>query len=204
VQLTLAPRRHHGGFSLLEVLVTVLILSFGMLGLANLQLHMAAANSEAYQRAQAAALLADMVERVRVSADVGSGTIAAGYITGTTPAGTGDNNATSNCSTLAVGAARDMCEWSNALKGSGETSGTSKAGAMIGGRGCITQLQAANNTTNICTPGIYSVAVAWQGLSTTVAPSTTTWAACGTGLYGSNDALRRVITARVVIPLPGC
>lgn len=201
-----APRsgRHEGGFSLLEVLVTILILAFGLLGLASLQLRMAAANSEAYQRAQAAALLADMVERVRASADVGSGTIAAGYLTGATPAGTGDSNSTSDCTTLAVGAARDMCEWSHALKGSGETSGGNKAGAMVGGRGCISQVQAANPGLNICTPGVYAVVVAWQGLSPTVAPLSSGWAACGSGLYGSNDALRRVLSARVVIPLPGC
>lgn len=196
--------RHEGGFSLLEVLITILILAFGLLGLASLQLRMAAANSEAYQRAQAAELLADMVERVRANGNETTGTIDGGYLTGSTPAGTGDGNTTSNCSTLAMGSARDMCEWSNALKGSGETSGTGKAGAMVGGRGCISQVQAANNGQNICVPGIYAVVVAWQGQSPTVAPPSSGWAACGAGLYGSNDAQRRVLSARVVIPLPGC
>jgi type IV pilus assembly protein PilV len=196
------PRRC-GGFSLLEVLVTILLLAFGLLGLASLQVRMVAANSEAYQRAQAAALLADMIERVRAGSNDSLGTINSGYLTGTGSVGTGDSNTVTNCSTVAIGSARDMCEWSNALKGTGETSGTASVGAMIGGRGCITQVQAANPTKNICTPGIYGVAVAWQGLSATAAPPTTGWAACGANQYG-NDAQRRVLSARVVIPLPSC
>jgi type IV pilus assembly protein PilV len=188
-----------GGFSLLEVLVTILLLAFGLLGLAALQVRMVSANSEAYQRAQAAALLADMVERVRASGNVSAGTIDSGYLTGTGTVGTGDSNTVTNCATLSAGATRDLCEWSNALKGTGEASGTASVGAMIGGRGCITQVQAPNTGTNICTPGIYSVAVAWQGLSPTVAPAS----ACASGLYGT-DTQRRVLTARVVIPLPSC
>lgn len=192
--------RQGRGFSLLEVLITVVLLAFGMLGLAGLEMRMTVANAEAYQRAQAAALLADMSERIRAGNNVATGTIAAGYLTGSTPAGTGDGNTVTDCTTQALGAARDMCEWSNALKGAAEASGTTQSGAMIGARGCISQVQAANPALNLCTPGIYSVSVAWQGLSATVAPASS----CAANLYGSNDAQRRVLTTQVVVPLPSC
>ncbi|HZR35677.1 MAG TPA: type IV pilus modification protein PilV [Nevskia sp.] len=192
------------GFSLMEVLITVLLLAFGMLGLAGLEVRMTSSNAEAGQRAQAAALLSDMVERVRINANLGTGTIAAGYLTGATPAGTGDGNTVTDCTTVAIGVTRDMCEWSNALKGAAESSGTNKVGAMTGARGCISQIQAANATKNICTPGIYAVAVAWQGLTPTVAPPSSGLASCGTGLYGSGDTQRRVLSTQVVIALPSC
>ena len=102
--------------------------------------------------------------------------------------------------TPAIGAARDECEWSNALKGAAETTAAGNIGAMTGARGCIEQLQAPNPSAGVCTPGIYRVSAAWQGLSSTVAPSI----ACGTGSYGSNPAYRRVIAARVSLPLPLC
>lgn len=202
--LRTASSRRASGFSLLEVLITIVLLAFGLLGLAGLEARMSAANSEAYQRAQAAALLADMVERVRAGANVVNGTIDTGYLTGTSWVGTGDGStSTATCSTLALGAPRDMCEWRNALLGTGEASGSSSVGAMLGGRGCITQVQAADPTQNICTPGVYAVAVAWQGLSTTVAPPASGWASCASGQYGS-ETQRRILTARVVIPLPSC
>jgi len=192
------------GFSLMEVLVTIMLLAFGMLGLAGMEVRMTSSNVEASQRAQAAALLSDMVERVRAGANVTTGTIASGYLTGTGSVGTGDSNTVTDCTSVAIGATRDICEWSNALKGAAEASGTSKVGAMTGARGCITQIQVPNPTKNICTPGIYAVAVAWQGLTATVAPSSSGQASCGAGNYGTSNTQRRVLTTKVVIGLPSC
>ena len=60
------------GFSLLEVLVTLVIVSMGLLGLAGLKARAHVAELEAYQRAQALVLMSDMVERVRLSRVNGS------------------------------------------------------------------------------------------------------------------------------------
>jgi type IV pilus assembly protein PilV len=113
--------------------------------------------------------------------------------------GTGDTSQPTPCPT-AASPARDQCEWSATLRGAAERrSNTVNVGAMTDARGCITRIQAPDPTPAVCTPGVYLVSVAWQGYNKTVAPSAT----CGTGLYG-DDTLRRVISARVVVGLPGC
>src|SRR3546814_10205447 len=62
-----------------------------------------------------------------------------------------------------------------ALKGSSETKAGAQVGTLIGGRGCVEQIQASDSTAGVCAAGIYRVTVVWQGLNKTVAPSL----ACG-------------------------
>jgi type IV pilus assembly protein PilV len=169
------------GVSLLEALITVVILAFGILGVANLQAKLQTVEVESYARSQALVLLEDMA--ARLSAHRG---LAPTYVT-TDPAGSGDAQPT-DCSSTALGVARDMCEWSNALKGRAELSGSSAIGAMIGGRGCIEQLAGVN-------PPSYRVIVTWQGLSPTVVPGV----GCAQSLYGVNDAMRRAVVKVVSI-----
>ena len=182
-RLQRAPAGGERGVTMIEVLVSIVILAFGLLGVAGLQAQIKLAEVEAYQRAQAVVLLQDMVDRInanrRNSMD---------YVTATpNPAGTG--NAEGNCAGL-TGAALDLCDWNNALLGVSETSGGARVGAMIGGRGCITNTVAAM-------PREFVVAVVWQGNTRTLAPLSTT---CGDGLYG-NAQMRRAMVARVMI---GC
>ena len=182
------------GFTLLEVLITIVILAFGLLGLVGLQTRMHLTEVEAYQRAQAVLLLSDMAERMSVNRTIVSqyGADAATVTLGT------NINDTTNCAVATPGAARDLCEWSGALKGASETKGGANLGAMIGALGCIQRLQAADAPS--CRPAIYRVTVAWQGLQATVAPSL----ACGQNSYGANDALRRAIPVDVVMPQLSC
>lgn len=56
-----------GGFSLVEVLVALLVLSIGLLGLAGLQAGSVRANHGAYLRSQATALGYDMLDRMRAN-----------------------------------------------------------------------------------------------------------------------------------------
>lgn len=188
------PTSHQTGFSMIEVLVTMLILTFGLLGLAGLQARMQVAEMESYQRSQALALLEDMTGRVWAN-----NTNAASYVSSNT-IGTGDTQSAS-CSSLTVGsAARDVCEWSNALKGASTTTSTgTQIGSVVGARGCITQIQAPNATAGVCQPGIYEIAVAWQGISATFAPAQN----CAANQYGA-ETYRRVISTRITIGLPGC
>ena len=181
------PQRARGA-TMIEVLVSLLILTVGLLGVAGLQARMQTAEIEALQRAQAIVLLQDMVDRIsanrRNTAD---------YVT-TDPLGV---DATIDCSAPATIAAKDMCEWSDALAGGSETktvsSVTTKLGAMNEARGCIT-----NPVTTM--PREVVVAVVWQGLVPTVAPTITS---CGSGLaaYGTDGKLRRAMVARVKV---GC
>jgi len=181
------------GATMIEVLITIVILAFGLLGLVGLQAKVQLAEVESYQRAQAVVLLNDMVDRINANTGTADTYVSASVF------GTGFTDA-SPCPT-AVGPARDQCEWSVALKGAAELQGTTKLGAMSGARGCIERLQAPNTGVGVCTPGIYLVTVAWQGLNPTVGPSAT--CAQTLNVYGG-DTYRRAISARVVIGLPGC
>jgi type IV pilus assembly protein PilV len=62
------PRRADG-FSLLEVLVALLVLSIGLLGLASLQATTSRFNYNAYLRSQATSLAYDIAERMRANRD---------------------------------------------------------------------------------------------------------------------------------------
>jgi len=185
-------RGGEAGTSMLEVLITLVVLVFGLLALAALQLKIQSLDMESYQRAQAMLLLRDMAERIKAnSANAavyvpGPGTM---YGTGYTPTCPGTTQAEI-----------DICEWSNALQGASESSSGTNVGAMIGARGCIQEINAPDPTSGVCLPGTYRVAVAWQGLLATSAPSLS----CATGQYGSNAAMRRVISSDIVIGLPAC
>ncbi len=180
------------GVSLVEVLVTVVIVAFGLLGLAAFQAKAQVGSIESYQRAQAAVLLQDMQARL-----TGNSAGADGYLTAS-PLGTGDTYG-ADCSAEAAGSARDRCEWSLALKGAAEQRGGNNAGAMQGARGCVELVRPKDESVGVCTPAVYLVTVAWQGLHATKAPSQ----ACGRNLYGP-DTNRRAVSARVAVGLPTC
>lgn len=169
------------GFTMLEVLITIVIVALGLLGVAGLQARMQVAEVESYQRAQAIVLLDDMVARINANRKNSMS-----YVTGTA---LGTDTGATDCAGL-TGAALDLCAWNNALLGATETAGGENRGAMIGARGCITNTVATM-------PREFVVAVAWQGLAPTVTP---TISACGQGSYG-NDATRRVLVSRIKI---GC
>ena len=58
-------RRAQSGMTLVEVLVTLVLISVGLLGVAALQLTTLKSNQESYVRSQATMLAADMLDRMR-------------------------------------------------------------------------------------------------------------------------------------------
>lgn len=180
--------RISSGFSLLEVLITIVILSFGLLGVAGLQSRYLAAEMESFQRSQALILVNDIASRLAGNRFDASTVTDPPYVTAS-PLGTGDAPATPCPATPIY--ARDKCEWSKSLLGAAEKSVvgtvTTNLGAMVGARGCVELLDD--------TPPTYRVSVAWQGLTATKAPDLP----CGKDAYG-DDAFRRVVSYRVVIP----
>ena len=64
---TQPSRRSSAGFTLLEVLIAVVVLSIGLLGLAGLQTTGLRNNQDAYARTQAATLANDMADRIRAN-----------------------------------------------------------------------------------------------------------------------------------------
>ena len=170
------------GATLIEVLITIVILTFGLLGVAALQVRMRLAQAESYHRSHAVQLLQDMVDRVNANRNNALNYVTTGAL--------GAGNTVKDCTRL-TGAALDLCEWNNALLGTAEsTASGQQAGGMIDARGCITSVVATM-------PREFVVAVTWQGLARTVVPASTT---CGQGLYG-NEQMRRALIARVTI---GC
>ncbi len=183
------PWHCQAGFSLLEALITMVILAFGLLGLAGFQVKTQVLETEAYQRAQAILLVQDMANRISANR-----TNVTSYLTSAVPLGLGDTQPASCSAALPVllGADLDKCEWSNELKGAAETktqgSTISSVGSMTDARGCIDVVAGSN-------PPVYRVSVAWQGMSVLTVPSIP----CGATKYGNNDGYRRAFAVTVPI-----
>lgn len=157
------------GAAMMELLIAMLIIAFGVLGFVGLQAQTALSQVEGYQRSQALILINDISERI--SLNRASAAAYVGSNIGTTDPG--------DCATPATQAGKDLCEWSKLIQGSAEVQGTAKLGAMTGARGCITS-PAANQ---------YLISIAWQGVQATGAPANT----CGQDAY-SNENMRRTVT----------
>ncbi len=175
------------GFSMLEVLITLIIVAVGLLGLAALQSRAQQAEFESYQRAQALLLLEDMVNRINTNRAAVDCYVTSAGTTGAAYLGEGIT-AINNCTAAGTTATRaladaDITAWDNMLKGTGETLGGSNTGSMIGGRGCVSY-DAGTDT--------YTIAVAWQGSIDTIVPTNT----CGQNLYTA-ESKRRVVTQTV-------
>lgn len=178
-----AIRFHSNGFSMIEVLISVVILLVGLLGLAGLQVRSQQAEMESYQRAQALILLQDMVDRINTNRAVAPCYAITSDTSNGSPYFGASSSAWTTCTSGTLEqqglANADMTAWDAALKGAGENSSGSAVGAMNGARGCVTK-------TGV---GTYVVAVSWQGTNDTVAPGV----ACGNTLYG-NETQRRTIS----------
>jgi len=188
--------RAERGFTMLEVLVSLVILVFGLLGMIGLQARAQVATFESYQRGQALILVQDMADRVATNRQAaGCYGITTNTTSGTPYLGSGYTG-TPAC-TAAVGTAAtrtladdDLQAWDRGLKGAAEVSGTDKIGGVIGARGCVS-FDAPTNS--------YRVAVAWQGMAATVAPTAGDAAAtCSKNLYGTETQRREVsVTVRI-------
>jgi type IV pilus assembly protein PilV len=182
------------GFAMVETMVTVVVVAFGLLGVAGLVSRSFVAEVEGTQRTQAVLLLQDMVTRIEANR-----TNVAGYVTGdagvtgyvTTTDGTTTTTAQVVCDPAASLADRDRCEWGRMLAGANEQVDTRNAGVLVGAIGCIYEIDPFNR--------IYAVSIAWQGMSAGPAPIVDNNFApnnCGRDRFG-NENQRRVITMPV-------
>jgi type IV pilus assembly protein PilV len=165
--------RRPRGFGLIEVLVTLLVTAFGLLGIAGFVTRVSATGVESNQRARALALMEDMAERLRNNRAQAASYVAAGVARGA---------AAQDCSALA-GAPRDLCEWNNLLFGTNDAQ-TDGAAQALRFRGCVTQ--------PFLGQPVYVVSVAWASLS----PATPPADPCAEGAFGA-DTHRRVVRTQV-------
>lgn len=190
------PRRQ-GGFTLIEALVAMLILVFGMLGAAGLMVRAQQAEFESYQRKHALTIVDDLVSRTQANRTVADDcyAITTDLANGTPYLGTGHSTVftcTAGSTQASARAEADLLAMEAALLGAGETDGGGAAvGALLNARGCV-------SVTGDDTVGFtFTVSVAWQGSVETGAPPAS--ATCGKDLYGSEN-LRRVVTVTFVVP----
>ena len=185
------------GFTLIEVLVTLLVTAIGLLGLAALQVSTINNGFEAHQRALVTALVDDMAERVRMNP---LGVRAQSYVAFESDAPCPNPSIIVETLSPEQRAALDECQWAAMLKGLSVKVAAADAdgiGAPIGAMGCL--------DTHVSPGGesVVRVAVAWQGLTAQVAP----FAGCGSGQFTNGDpttplideAFRRVVYRDVVV-----
>lgn len=190
-------QRRVSGFSMIEVLVTLIVLMFGLLGAVGLMSASQKAELESYQRIQAIILLDDMVGRINANRKVASCYAVTTLTSGSPFLGTGSTAGTPTCAVAGVSADQnaraisDLTDWGNTLLGNSEVLGGNNNGAMIGARGCISY-DATND--------IFIVSVTWQGLNKTIASSPSI--KCASDEYGT-AAQRRIVSATVKIATLG-
>jgi type IV pilus assembly protein PilV len=171
-------RRRPRGFTLLEILIALIVLAFGMLALARGIGRASQEELEAFQRAQAMMLAQEMADRINNNLKQ-----AAQYVGDYIPAAQPED-----CSGEPTQVARDACEWRNRLLGDDTHDGAHAIGAPIGARGCVFNPA----------PNVYVIAVAWQGVLATEAPDS----ACGTGAFDREEN-RRVFSTVIQVATLG-
>jgi type IV pilus assembly protein PilV len=166
------------GAMLIEVLVAVVVCAFALLGFAAMQARATTAEFEALQRSQALLLVEDMAARIAANRANAADYVLAGAV--------GDG-ALEDCTDLS-GAALDLCEWGNLIRGSTEERGGQRVGSMLAARGCIVRAAGGSDR--------YVVAVAWLG----VVPTGGAASPCGAGDEAlADEALRRAVASTVCV-----
>lgn len=107
----ICERKSHG-FTLVEVMVSVLVLSMGLLGFASLQVYGMKNTHSAYLRTQATALAYEITDRMRANPSA----ITAGTYNLASPTRKAECTQTSGCNPTEL-AQNDIFEWGNTVSG---------------------------------------------------------------------------------------
>lgn len=178
-------KKQHAGIGLIEVLISILVISVGVMGLIGTQITAKRATNDAVQRSIASGLAQDIIERMRTN-----GTQLASYMTtgdglGGGSLASGGKECTSSitiCTPTEL-ASYDLYHWETMLDGAGEIRSTASVGGLMTPTACVES----------DADGVITVSVAWRGMSPLTNPTSTD---CGEGLsrYGDSDEYRQVIT----------
>lgn len=139
-------RKGQQGFSMIEVLVTLLIISLALLGTAGLQAYSMRLNQGGQFRSQAVFLVADLAERMEANKPAA---VAGSYVKATTsvPSALSTACTVGTCTGVAL-AAYDLSQWENAV-----------AAVLPQSSWSVTQVTAGN-------PSTYSIRVSWVDRAT--------------------------------------
>ena len=179
-------RPQQTGFTLVEVLIAFVILSFGLLGAVALQAKAKQASFDSMQRAAAVALGNDMIQRMRANDRVGTITQYNGTFTSDTALEQSRACYTGACSSAQI-VALDRQQWIRAIQARENT------GALDDATVCI------DNTPIAASGGKafnIQVIVSWQGRQELTANADTQKLACG-----ENNNNRRIMVLKSYIYL---
>ena len=191
------PLGKRSGFTLVEVMVSIVIFSIGLIGIARLQVVAKQSNYDAVQRVAATSLAQDVLSRMRSNhselgtyvSNAGTTTIGGGTIT-TEPSPSCASSG-SACTTTQL-ASHDLWEFERSVDGIAEQDADGNdTGGLVSPTLCISGPAAG-------TSGVYTIAIAWRGKAS-LTNSTRSTCGNGSGLYGDNNEFRRVLVMETFI-----
>lgn len=105
------PQKSSGGFTLIEILIAVLVLSVGVLGLISMESLALRSNQTAYHRSQATILAYDLADRIRANRGELSSTYETSFPEGAAPSSVASCSGVSTaCDSVAL-AQDDLYQW---------------------------------------------------------------------------------------------
>lgn len=136
------------GFSLLEVMIALLVLSIGLLGIAGLQTFSLQFNHQSYERTQATVFISEIFDRIMANpAAARAGIYDSVALTTTSASYTGYGTCpTSGCATTTQLATYDLFIWKSAIENS----------KMVQGQGSITRANPADSNSFV-----YDITITW-------------------------------------------
>ena len=186
-------RNRQNGFSLIELLISLIVFSVGLLGIAGLQMVSKKSNYESIQRTVASQVAYGMLEDMRANGSGISIYAAAPDLGGGKLAGlpvSNCRNVNTPCSP-AQKAGQDLWYWERILDGAQEVGAEGQSGGIAFPTLCIDGPAGG-------LAGIYTVSVAWLGSVSLSDPEGSTCGS-GNGQYGDGDANRRVLQVTTFI-----
>ena len=175
------------GFSLIELLVTIVVFSIGLLAVARLQIVSKSANFHSLQRTTASQAAYGLLEDMRTNGDAINVYLASPDL--------GENvievEPAPNCSTMATTcnavqkATHDLWFWESVLDGEMEVGAEGAAGGLVQPTICIDGPAGGS-------AGIHTVTIAWRG-GVSLIDSGINTCGDGSGKYGAGNAFRRIV-----------
>jgi len=181
------------GFSLLELLVSVVVFSIGLLGVAGLQMVSKQSGYEGLQRTLASQVAYGLLEDMRtngsgISVYTAANDLGNGSLNGLPVSPCRDPNTPCSPAQKAV---HDLWYWEQLVDGTQEMGVEGPSGGILQPTVCVDGPVGG-------VAGVYTVSVAWRGTMELSNPDTSQ-CGVGSGLYGDGDRFRRVMQVSTFI-----
>ncbi|WP_028762789.1 type IV pilus modification protein PilV [Shewanella colwelliana] len=176
------------GFSLIEVMVSLVIMVIGLIGIFNLHIVAKRGSFESFQQTQASYYANDIINRMKLnSTQLAS---YAGTYSGIPSSATACNAAACTPSQMQL---RDIYEWQSSFTGADETVGSQNVGGLDTPTACIEV-----NTDTVTNTNTVTVVLAWRGIRKTTIDTGSPIVDTSTSCAASKEN-RRIFSIRTVI-----